>query len=146
MTNVSPPASPTAPFDPAAEGWKPVVSAAFGQLVGPIWQRDEGAGLRFGLIVAEKHANRAGNLHGGMLMTLADQAMAFTARKHTRKAHATMELHIHFVGVVRVGEFVEVRTEVVRATRSVVFLEAKMFVGDRLVVAASGIWKIIGEP
>jgi hypothetical protein len=34
----------------------------------------------------------------------------------------------------------------VRATHSVVLLEAKMFVRDRLVVAANGIWKIIGEP
>jgi acyl-coenzyme A thioesterase PaaI-like protein len=48
--------------------------------------------------------------------------------------------------VVRLGEFVEVRSEVVRATRSVVFLEAKMLVGDRVVATASGIWKIIGEP
>ena len=146
MSDVSPPASPTVPFDPAAQGWEPVASAAFGQLVGPIWQRDEGAGLRFGLIVAKKHANRAGNLHGGMLMTMADQAMAFTARKATGKQHATMELHIHFVGVVKLGEFVEARAEVVRATRSVVFLETKMFVGDRLVAAANGIWKIIGAP
>jgi acyl-coenzyme A thioesterase PaaI-like protein len=57
-----------------------------------------------------------------------------------------MELHIHFVGVVKLGEFVEARAEVVRATRSVVFLETKMFVGDRLVAAANGIWKIIGAP
>jgi uncharacterized protein (TIGR00369 family) len=143
MTDVE---SPTAPFDPAAEGWEPVASAAFGTLVGPIWQREEGERLRFGLVVAPKHTNRADNLHGGMLMTLADQALAFTARKETGKAHATMELHIHFVGVVRVGEFVEVRTEVVRATRSVVFLEAKMLVDDRVVATANGIWKIIGEP
>src|SRR5262249_45902824 len=107
MSDVSPPASPPVPFDPAAHGWEPVASAAFGQLVGPIWQRDEGERLRFGLIVAPKHANRAGNLHGGMLMTMADQAMAFTARKATGKQHATMELHIHFVGVVKLGEFVE---------------------------------------
>jgi uncharacterized protein (TIGR00369 family) len=143
MTDV---VSPTAPFDPAAEGWEPVPSAAFGTLVGPIWQREEGDRMRFGLVVAPKHTNRAGNVHGGMLMTLADQALAFTARKATGKAHATMELHIHFVGVVRLGEFVEARAEVVRATRSVVFLEAKMFVGDRLVLTTSGIWKIIGEP
>jgi uncharacterized protein (TIGR00369 family) len=143
MTDV---VSPTAPFDPAAEGWEPVPSAAFGTLVGPIWRREEGDRTRFGLVVAPKHTNRAGNVHGGMLMTLADQALAFTARKATGKAHATMELHIHFVGVVRLGEFVEARAEVVRATRSVVFLEAKMFVGDRLVLTTSGIWKIIGEP
>ena len=123
--------------------------AGFNRFIGPLYRLGDGGDgstKHFVFVVIDKHMNAAGTVHGGMLMTLADQAMAFTARKHTRKAHATMELHIHFVGVVRVGEFVEVRTEVVRATRSVVFLEAKMFVGDRLVVAASGIWKIIGEP
>ena len=39
------------------------IEEAFGQLVGPIWQRDEGERLRFGLIVASKHTNRAGNVH-----------------------------------------------------------------------------------
>ncbi len=123
-----------------------VKSTAFGTLVGPIWRHEEGELLRFGFVVAAKHLNRAGNLHGGMLMTLADQAMAMTARKATGgKPHATIELNIQFVGVVRLGEFVEAHCEVVRATRSVVFMQAKMFVGSRTVVATNGIWKVLGE-
>ena len=134
-------------FDPAAHGWEAVTTTAFGNLVGPIWRKEEGDRLRFGLIVASKHLNRAGNLHGGMLMTLADQSMAMTARKATGgKNHATIELNIQFVGVVRLGDFVEVHAEVVRATRSVVFMQAKMFVGTRVVVTTNGIWKILGEP
>ena len=71
-------------FDPAAHGWEEVVKhTAFGDLVGPIWRREDGERLRFGFVVAPKHLNRAGNLHGGMLMTLADQAMAMTARRAT---------------------------------------------------------------
>ena len=54
-------------------------ATAFGDLVGPIWRREENGQLRFGFVVAPKHLNRAGNLHGGMLMTVADQAMAMTA-------------------------------------------------------------------
>jgi uncharacterized protein (TIGR00369 family) len=133
-------------FDPAGEGWEVVQNTAFGDLVGPIWMREEGEHLRFGFVVAPKHLNRAGNLHGGMLMTLADQSMAIAARKATgAKRHATIELNTQFVGGVRLGEFVESRPEVVRATRSVVFMAAKMFVGTRVVVTTSGIWKII-EP
>jgi len=133
-------------FDPAAHGWEVVNNTAFGELVGPIWRHEEGELLRFGFVVAPKHLNRAGNLHGGMLMTLADQAMAMTARKATGgKRHATIELNIQFVGAVRLGEFVEAQGEVVRATRSVVFMQAKIFVGRRVVATTNGIWKILGE-
>jgi len=139
------PAAEAAPrFDPAAHGWAEIVNhTAFGDLVGPIWRNDQN-GTRFGFVVAPKHLNRSGNLHGGMLMTLADQAMAMLARQAVgSKRHATIELNIQFVGGVKLGEFVIARPEVVRTTRSVVFMEAKMFVGARLVVTTSGIWKIL---
>jgi uncharacterized protein (TIGR00369 family) len=144
--NDRPKMTETAPFDPAAHGWEVVNNTAFGELVGPIWRHEDGEHLRFGFVVAPKHLNRAGNLHGGMLMTLADQAMAISARQATgSKRHATIELNTQFVGGVRLGEFVEAHPEVVRATRSIVFMQVKMFVGTRIVVAANGIWKILDE-
>jgi uncharacterized protein (TIGR00369 family) len=135
------------PFDPALEGWEDLVNhTAFSDLVGPIWRREENGEPRFGFVVAPKHLNRAGNLHGGMLMMLADMAMAMTARVATGgKPHATIELNIQFVGGVKLGEFVVAHPEVVRATRSVVFMRAKMFVGSRTVVTTNAIWKILDE-
>src|ERR1700691_3408247 len=116
-------------FDPASHGWEIVKNTAFGDLVGPIWRREDGEDLRFAFVVAPKHLNRAGNLHGGMLMTLADQSMAMTARAATRaKRHATIELNTQFIGAVKLGDFVEAYPEVVRATRSVVFMHVKMLV------------------
>jgi len=140
-------AAQTPAFDPAMHGWEEIVNhTPFGDLVGPIWRREENGQPRFAFVVAPKHLNRAGNLHGGMLMTVADQSMAMTARVATGgKRHATIELNIQFVGGVKVGEFVESQPEVVRATRSLVFMQAKMFVGPRLVVTTNGIWKILEE-
>jgi uncharacterized protein (TIGR00369 family) len=136
-----------AAFDPAAHGWQIVNNTAFGELIGPIWHRRDGDKMLFGIQVAPKHLNRAGNLHGGMLMSLADQSMAITARDATgSKRHATIELNTQFVGSVKPGEFVEARPEVVRPTRSVVFMAVKMFVGDRIVASANGIWKILDQP
>jgi uncharacterized protein (TIGR00369 family) len=132
-------------FDPAAHGWEEIVNhTAFDDLVGPIWRSDHDGKPRLGFVVAPKHLNRSGNLHGGMLMTLADQAMAMAARQATGgKRHATIVLNIQFVGGVKVGEFVAAHPEVVRATRSVVFMQAEMFVDGRLLVTTSGIWKIL---
>lgn len=145
--NQKPMLEPNVVFDPAADGWEQISNhTAFGDLVGPIWRKDENGTPLFGFTVAPKHLNRAGNLHGGMLMTLADQSMAMTARVATGgKRHATIELNTQFVGGVKIGEFVVSYPEVVRVTRSVVFMRATMFVGKRVVVTTNGIWKILDE-
>jgi uncharacterized protein (TIGR00369 family) len=144
--NDKPAADETKAFDPAAHGWEIVNNTPFGDLVGPIWKQEKGERLRWGFTVEPKHLNRAGNLHGGMLMTFADQSMAMTARKATGgKRHTTIELNTQFIGTVRLGQFVEAQAEVVRATRSLVFMQVKMYVADRIVVSANGIWKILGE-
>src|ERR1700734_2797397 len=111
-----------------------------------IWKHETPERLRWGFVVEPKHLNRAGNLHGGMLMTFADQSMAMTARQATKvRRHATIELNTQFIGSVQLGQFVEAHAEVVRATRSVVFMEVKMFVDGRIVVSANGVWKILEE-
>jgi uncharacterized protein (TIGR00369 family) len=132
-------------FDPAAHGWEIVSNTPFGDLVGPIWKREKPE-LRWGFVAEPKHLNRSGNLHGGMLMTFADQSMAMTARAATKvKRHATIELNTQFIGAVKLGQFVEAHAEVVRATRSVIFMAVKMYVEGRVVVSANGIWKVLEE-
>jgi len=144
--NDKPAVSEAAAFDPARAGWEMVRVVGFSELTGPLWKREDDGRLRFGFVVEQKHLNYAGNLHGGMLMSFADLAMGMTAWRATGgKPHATIELNIQFVESVRLGEFVEAQCEVVRATRSVVFMQAKMFVGARIVAAANGIWKILGD-
>jgi uncharacterized protein (TIGR00369 family) len=142
MNDQSTPES-TQNFDPGAHGWNRVEGHNFGELVGPIWRRGDSL---FGFVAVTKHSNHIGIVHGGMLMTFADQAMGMTGRHMTgEKPHATIELNIQFVGAVQLGDFVEAHCEVVRETRSLLFIESKLKVGTRTVATASGIWKILGE-
>jgi uncharacterized protein (TIGR00369 family) len=137
------PAAPSAAFDLVAAGWKIIKQAGFGDLAGPIWRHGD---ARFGFVVEPKHLNFANIVHGGMLTTLADQAMGMTALRATgNKPHATIELNIQFVGAVRLGEFVEAHCEVVRLTRAIIFMQCRLVVGTRAVANATGIWKIRGE-
>lgn len=130
-------------FDPVRAGWTMVKPIGFGELVGPLWRRGDG---HFGFVVGKKHLNFVDIVHGGMLTTFADQAMGMTAQRATGgKPHATIELNIHFVGAVRLDEFVEAHCEVVRLTRAIVFMQCKLLVGARAVANATGIWKIRGE-
>ena len=140
--NDKPPSETTA-FDPARAGWKVIKQNGFGALAGPIWRHGD---ARFGFLVESKHLNFANIVHGGMLTTLADQAMGMTAlRANANKPHATIELSIQFIGAVRLGEFVEAHCEVVRLTRAIIFMQCKLVVGTRTVANATGVWKIRGE-
>jgi uncharacterized protein (TIGR00369 family) len=141
--NDNPTASETAVFDPARAGWKIVKPIGFGELVGTIWRNGD---ARFGFLVEAKHLNFADIVHGGMLITLADQAMGVTALRATgNKPHATIELNMQFVSAVRLNEFVEAHCEIVRLTRAITFMQCKLVVGTRVVANATGIWKIRGE-
>ncbi|HEX4409315.1 MAG TPA: PaaI family thioesterase [Xanthobacteraceae bacterium] len=131
------------PFDPAAAGWTLIENTGFGDRAGPLWHKGDAL---YGFLAEQKHLNFNNVVHGGMMTTLADQAMGMTAmRANGHKPHATIELNIQFIGAVRLGEFAEAHCEVVRATRSIIFMRATTLVGTRVVGTATGIWKIYGE-
>ena len=131
-------------FDPAASGWQARDVSGFNDLIGPIWTKREGERRVLGLTVEPKHLNRRGHIHGGVLASMADNLLAVVAYAAVEPLPiATMQLNVHFVAPAQVGEFLEGRADVVRATKSVIFLTGRLTVGSRVVAAADGIWKIL---
>jgi acyl-coenzyme A thioesterase PaaI-like protein len=134
------------PFDPAAEGWEPYVDEGFVGLVGPFWQKTEGETVRYGFLAEPKHHNRRGVVQGGMLMTFADRSLGMAAWfANERRPQATIQLDVHFIDAVHIGEFVEAQSRVVRRTRSVIFMSGTLAVGTRVVATANGIWKSLAR-
>lgn len=146
MTEISPElvwAAPTG-FDPAREGWERRSDEGFVGLIGPFWQRRDNDRSALGLLTEPKHHNRRGVVQGGVLMTLADRALGTGAWHETGgKPQATVQLDVHFVETVKIGEFVEARGQVVRRTHSLVFMRGTLVVGSRVVATADGVWKIL---
>jgi len=62
-----------------------------------------------------------------------------------RQPQMTVQLDMHFVDAVRVGDFVEARCTVVRRTRTLVFMSAELVVGERVVATANGVWMTLGK-
>jgi uncharacterized protein (TIGR00369 family) len=126
-------------------GWyEAPAGSAFGELIGPNWQKAENGVERYGFIVEEKHLNRANGLHGGMASAFLDMSLARTiADTLNLPLIATIHLGIQYIDVARAGDFVEVTAEIVRATRSVVFIRGSLVTGARVVAIADGVWKIL---
>ena len=131
-------------FDPATAGWEPYKDEGFIGLVCPFWQRPDGESFRYAFMAEPKHHNRRGVVQGGMLMTFADRSMGMTCwYANGQQPQATVQLDVHFVDAVQIGEFVEAKCRVVRRTRSLVFMAADLVVGERIVASAQGVWKTV---
>ena len=135
---------------PVPEGWVLRPTKAFGTHVGPFYKPIEGDDTLCGFLADERHGNKRGVVHGGMLATAFDVALGNASWVAAgQKPCATVQLNIHFVGALQLGEFAQMQAEVVRATRSLVFLRGTMTVDGRVIATADGVWKILawrGEP
>ncbi|TCO11766.1 uncharacterized protein (TIGR00369 family) [Camelimonas lactis] len=132
-----------AAMPPPGEGWDMIRSRGFTRHAGPIWHRHDEKGLVFGFRALPKHRNRNGVIHGGMIMTFIDRILGVAITENSAaRPHATIQLDTHFVSGAKVGEFVEGRCELVRATKAVAFVSATVTVGERIVAKSQGMWKL----
>jgi uncharacterized protein (TIGR00369 family) len=97
-----------------------------------------------GFRVHQHMCNPAGGLHGGMMMTVADLvgAMGGGTLAGLRKFLPTVNMTFDFVAPAKVGDWVEGRAELVRATRSLLFTNIYLTVGEDKILRASSICKI----
>lgn len=128
------------------EGAEPAPGGGFNQFIGPFYRlpdREDGAVRRFCFVAGEKHMNAAGSVHGGMLMSFLDVAMSRSTRLGTGAQRlSTVALTTDFIGPGRLGEVIEARVQITRRTRTIVFLSAELVAGERILVTATGLWKI----
>ncbi len=134
--------SDTNTFDPASAGWSAVEDKGFIAHVGPLHLRDADGAYAFQ--AAQKHANLIGVVHGGMLMSFADRALGETAMRAADGANCvTIQLEMKFIDVGRLGDWIEIRPQVVKRTGSLVFMRGDVREGSRLLASADGVWKIL---
>jgi uncharacterized protein (TIGR00369 family) len=133
----------TAPGVPAnAEN---ISIAGFNRFAGPFYRlADEGAARRFAFVALPHHMNGAGTVHGGLLMTFADIAMSRTSRLISgAQSCSTVALNCDFVGPGRLGDLIVATVRATRQTRTLVFLGAELSTAGRMVMTATGLWKIV---
>lgn len=131
------------------EPWIAMDDDGFIGLVGPIYHLpfDGSETSKFRFYPEAKHRNRSDAVHGGMLMTFADRALGFTARRgDMTRRQATVQLDAHFVRSVKIGETVDFEGHVIRETRTFVFVDGVMSVGGEIVLTARGLWKVWTDP
>jgi uncharacterized protein (TIGR00369 family) len=129
------------------DGFVPVTRRSpFSDLVGPLWVREGSDGLApvYGLRIEDRHANGRGGAHGGLLMTMADVVLGYTAAfsQEPPVKLTTASMSIDFAGTAKVGDWVEGRADVQRIGRTLAFVNAYLSVGDRRILRASSVFAV----
>ncbi|MEO6842108.1 MAG: PaaI family thioesterase [Bradyrhizobium sp.] len=129
-----------------SDGWTLVETTGFVNLIGPLWERMVDGEPEYALVAQDKHHNRRGMVQGGLLMTFADRACGMAARFVAgRPTMATVQLDVHFVDAGKIGETLMTRPRVIRATRSLVFVNTEVKANNRTIVTANGVFKILKD-
>jgi uncharacterized protein (TIGR00369 family) len=119
--------------------------SGFGRAMGPWYEKREAGATTLGFRVEERHTNRLGIVHGGMMMAFADVVLGDAGRLVTGKPSVTMRMAVDFVGPGRLGEWIEGSGEVSRFTRNLVFVRARLWRGRHTLMTASGVFNFIRQ-
>jgi len=132
-----------------AEGWRELRSSGFSTSIGQVLFRTDRGGLEAGFLAPEGIGNdNAGGdvVHGGAMMTFADIVLGFAASKAAQIAYCvTVQMNYQFAGAARIGDFVSCKAEVVRKTRSLVFVRGVVLAGDQNIGSIDALFKPVTE-
>ena len=122
-----------------------VRTSPFLSLVGPVYAARQQERLVIGLEIAEHHCNRRGTAHGGLLTTLADIVLGYTAchANIPGRQLTTASLTIDFLGPARIGVWVEGRAEVLKIGKGLAYANCLLSVRDVPIVRASGVFRVV---
>ena len=116
---------------------------------GPFYLKHEGPLVQIGFRVERRHCNPMGNCHGGMLASFSDMVLPLSIhRKTTEVGHKflpTISLQLDYLAPAPLGCWVQGEAEVLRVTRSLVFVQGLVTADGEPAVRISGIFKI-GKP
>ena len=98
----------------------------------------------FKSIITENHLNAAGITHGGYLSALIDAGAGTAAHRAADNAPCvTISLDLKFIGSSKVGEEIKGYVNILKRTKSLIFLFCTLKCNDKIITSASGVWKIL---
>ncbi len=138
-------------MDNIPEGFEPIFrTSPYLELIGPIYNKKTSEGLVIGLLAQEKHCNARGLVHGGVFSSLADVALGYNAAFQGKEPTplVTANLSLDYAGSAKLGDWIEIHSDVQKVGRSMAFANCYFLVGAKRIVRASGVFGVVkqGKP
>lgn len=114
----------------------------------PIYSKVEENRITLGLLADARHCNSRGFVHGGLLSTLADNAMGLSCATYHENliGLVTISLHVDFVSAAQTGDWLEFRTDFVKPGRAVDTAQGRVLANGKEVALIGATFKISTNP
>jgi acyl-CoA thioesterase len=129
----------------APPGFVHVLRAPFVNHVGPLFQAIENAPgeLTLGLTVELVHTNTMGFMHGGMIATICDSAMARAAVFKLNRRTVTLRMGMEYFDPVRKGDWLTAHGRLVGHDDEVAQTECLIRVGGEVRARGTGVFRLL---
>jgi uncharacterized protein (TIGR00369 family) len=118
--------------------------SAYLGFLGPFYEARRDGQAIVGLPLEEKHMNLRAMAHGGVLATLADVTLSFTlvTSDETLQAVSTVSLNTDFLGVAKLGKWIEGSGVIDRVGGGLAFAHGRIMSDGAPVATMSGVFKL----
>lgn len=118
-------------------------NSPFLALIGPVYSKPNDAGITIGFRIEERHCNRRGTVHGGMLTSVADVTLGYSAGSGQVDVQlTTIALNIEYLGPAQVGRWIECAGSVTKFGRSIAHARCVVTSDAREVARATGMFLV----
>jgi uncharacterized protein (TIGR00369 family) len=111
----------------------------------PLYSKKTNEAVSIGLWLAKPHTNARGLIHGGLIASLADNAMGYSCAQATgwTTSFVTVSLAVDFVGSAQIGQWLVVECEVIKTGKTICFAQCLINAGDAVIARANGTFRVV---
>jgi len=111
----------------------------------PLYSRQTGRAVIIGLRLAKPHTNARGLIHGGLIASLADNAMGYSCAEVTGwvSSFVTISLSIDFTGTAEIGQWLSVESDVIKSGSTICFAQSLIKADGIVIARASGTFRVL---
>ena len=114
----------------------------------PLYSKKTDKAVNIGLRLAKAHTNSRGLIHGGLIASLADNAMGYSCAQVMgwTTSFVTVSLAVDYVGSAETGQWLAVECEVIKTGSTICFSQSLIKADDAVIARASATFRVVPKP
>jgi uncharacterized protein (TIGR00369 family) len=111
----------------------------------PLYSKKTEKSVHMGLRLARSHTNARGLIHGGLIASLADNAMGYSCAQATewKTSFVTVSLSVDYVGSAQIGQWLAAECEVIKAGSTLCFAQSLIKADGAVIARANGTFRVV---
>jgi len=111
----------------------------------PLYSKRTEKAVVMGLRLAKAHTNGRGLIHGGLIASLADNAMGYSCAQATGwiTSFVTVSLAVDYVGSGQIGQWLAVECEVIKTGSTLCFAQSLIKADEVVIARANGTFRVV---